>query len=103
MDRKTELVQLTDRLNRAAAEQDWTAMGAVDREIATLLSRLATPSLAVWAPAERQALRTLREAHRAAYERCERESTLLDERLADLCAHKDGWIAYALNESEDPA
>jgi hypothetical protein len=94
MDKRDTLMRLARELLQAMKARDWTAMGNVDREVATLLSGAAAP----WSEAEQAALRDLRAVHRLALECCELETAALDQRLAELRAHKEGWMAYALND-----
>jgi hypothetical protein len=96
MDRTAKLLSLAYQLGQAAVERDWGAVARVDADIAALLPRLAT--LGAWAANEARALATLRETHRVALEYCEREAADLDARLANMCAHKDGWFAYAMED-----
>jgi hypothetical protein len=104
MDRRSQLVNLTFRMNAASAGRDWTVLGRVDRELCALLPRLAAHG--AWDALEGQALDHLRQAHRTALERCERESAAIGQRLAQMCANKEGWLAYAMagsDELENPA
>ena len=41
MDRRSQLINLTLRMNAASAGRDWTVLGRVDRELGALLPRLA--------------------------------------------------------------
>ena len=102
MDRRGILMRLAQEMRQATQKADWTAMAQIDREIATQLS--GQRDVRSWSEAERGALAELRAAHRAALDACEHATAALDERLAELCTHKDGWIAYALNDwQENPA
>ena len=95
MDRQAQLLSMAYRLSHAAVGQDWDELARVDSELAELLPRLARHS--EWSPVEQHALQGLRDAHREALACCVRESVQLDARIADMCAHKDAWVAYTLN------
>lgn len=99
MARQAALLNLAYRLSQAAVERDWAELARVDAEIAAQLPRLIARGN--WTPAEQQTLRGLRDAHREALALCVREADRLDARLVDMCAHKDGWLAYAMNTDDD--
>ncbi|HEY4066958.1 MAG TPA: hypothetical protein VGM74_08705 [Burkholderiaceae bacterium] len=94
-----ELVELAQRLNAASAADDWSALAAIDRDLAAALPRSAGrgPGTA----GERAAWTSLRQAHRSAQQRCGRESALLGERLSALRTNKEGWLAYAVQEHRE--
>lgn len=96
MDR--QLAKLSRQLERAAAESDWSALGALDRELAGLLRTTASRQ---WTPKERSALEALHRAHTLAREHCERETTRMDGVLSQMREHKDGWMAYAMSNESD--
>lgn len=93
------MLVLAQRLKRASSEHDWVDLAKVDGELAILL-----PALAARGPFERaesQAVQVLREAHRAAIECCAREAAQLDERMAQMRANREGWMAYAMGRDEE--
>lgn len=87
------------RLQAASAAQDWLALDNTDRELADMLPTLA--ARADWSPAERAALHELALSHQQARLRCAQACDALQQRLNDVQAHKDGWLAYALNSSPE--
>jgi hypothetical protein len=98
------LLRISDwsaRLHAASAAQDWLALDAADRELADLLPVLAARG--DWTTAERAALHALDLAHRQARLRCAQACDALQQRLNDVQAHKDGWLAYALSSSSEEA
>lgn len=104
MDRRSHLVNLTFRLKAASSGLDWTVLGRIDRDLPAVLPRLA--ALGPWNDSERLALQGLRQAHRHALEHCERESASIGRLLNEMCANKEGWMAYTLvsdDEQEKPA
>jgi len=99
MDRRSQLINLTLRMNAASAARDWTVLGHVDRELGALLPRLAADG--PWDAPEGRALDHLRQAHRTALKRCEREAAAIGQRLTQMCANKEGWLAYALAGNDE--
>ncbi|MGC3962455.1 MAG: hypothetical protein QM803_03775 [Rhodocyclaceae bacterium] len=99
MARSSLVLNLAYQLGQAAVERDWDGVARVDREIATALPRMAEKG--AWTPGEAKALATLRETHRIVLEQCEREAADLDARMVSLRAHKDGWLAYAMEDEND--
>ena len=95
MARAIQMIQLTQRLRAAAAAQNWSALEAADQELAALLARAA--SSPVLTPAERTALPALEQAHRQALAQCANACEQLIQRMGELQANKDGWLAYALH------
>lgn len=95
MDRQAHLLTMTYRLSQAAVERDWEELARADSELTALLPRLAR--YGAWSVSEQKALEGLREAHCEALACCVKESSLLDARLAEMCAHKEAWLAYSLN------
>ena len=87
---------LTVRVAAASETRDWDALAAIDRELAAALPQLAAH--AVRLGAERAALAALRHAHRGAQARCRDELSQLDARLGALRSHRQGWMAYALDD-----
>jgi hypothetical protein len=98
MDRAAKLTQLAKRLARLSAERAWDELVVVDRELAALLPVLAARQCTA---AERASLAQLQEAHEEARKRCASEITELGLRLLQMRVHKDGWIAYAMNNELD--
>lgn len=98
MDRRTRLSDLARRLRRAASAADWSALAAIDRELARVLRGTSRPL----SPHERAALEDLRRAHSEARERCAHETARIDEVLLQMRLHRDGWMAYAMSDSHDP-
>lgn len=90
------LLGMAERLTLATASRDWTAIAALDAELAAVLERLAHPE--AWTSTQRRAVNYLRQAHREALRCCQQEMVLLDTRLTDMRANRDGWLAYAMNE-----
>jgi hypothetical protein len=96
MNRKqTHLENLVLGLYAAIESNNWQAMAESDREVAALLSTLA--SREGWADEVAPALQKLGKAHRHAREHCARELENMGRQLEELRQHKEGWIAYALN------
>lgn len=100
MARATQMIQLTQRLRNAAAAQNWSALETTDQELAALLA-CAAASAPVLTPAERSALRALEQAHRQAMAQCAQACEELAQRMGELQANKDGWMAYALHSDLD--
>lgn len=94
MDRQSTLLQLAHRLNAAVAASDWKALAAIDTLVASTLPALAAQGR--WTPAERAALDALRSQHRAALATVAGKSAELDRHLQDTRNHREGWLAYAL-------
>ncbi|MFA9440768.1 hypothetical protein ACDA63_14115 [Uliginosibacterium sp. sgz301328] len=99
MARSSQVLNLAYQLGQAAVERDWDGVARVDGEIAAALPRMVAQG--AWTANEAKALATLRETHRIVLEQCEREAADLDARMVSLCAHKDGWIAYAMDDEND--
>jgi len=95
MAEQTALGAMAPRLRRAIAAKDWTALAALDRELACLLRRLAASK--ALSKADRRALEQVRQAHAEGQAVCARELDLSAERLAVAHERKGGWMAYALN------
>jgi len=100
MAKTRQILQVTQRLREGAQARDWEALARTSRDVAALLAPLAQDSLL---PAERHALRELREVHQQAHDLCNSAAKDLQCVLAELRVHKDGWLAYAahgdLNDS----
>lgn len=97
MDKRAQLSDVTRRLRNAAQAADWSAVGAIDREIAHLLRWMQRTE----STEERAALEELRKAHADARARCDREAARIDEALVHMRTHRDGWMAYAMSGSHD--
>ena len=95
MKARHDMAALALRIEAAARANDWSALAAVDREVADVLRAVAKQGKR--SAAERAALQQLREAHRVSRERCGTEAAHLGERLDDLRAHKEGWLAYSVS------
>lgn len=94
MDRQAPLLQIARRLAAASAAADWKTV----RELNTLMAS-SLPAMAAqgkWTPAERAALAALRQQHREAVQRVQAASTELGKQLDHMNTHKEGWLAYAL-------
>lgn len=97
MDKRAQLLDLTRRLRTAANASDWPALRVIDRELAHLLRWMRLSG----SDQERAAFEELRRAHAEAREQCDREAARLDEVLAHMRTHRDGWMAYALSGSHE--
>jgi hypothetical protein len=84
------------RIEAATSAEDWTALAAIDRELAKALPELARQGLR--SPAEKTAMAHLRKVHRASIERCGQAAADVNERLVGLRTHKEGWLAYAMGD-----
>jgi hypothetical protein len=101
MDRRAAILQLRDMLRNDAAARDWAGLGQAARALGTQLPALAAAGR--WNAAERGALAQLRDAHDQAALACADAVRELEQRLDDMRANKEGWIAYALdNETALP-
>lgn len=92
--RLDSLASVTTRLRAAIAAHQWGAVGRIDSEIAALLASLQRGC--PLSDAEQQAVDALAAVHRMARESCAEEALRMERRLAEMCAHRDGWMAYAL-------
>ncbi|MGV7206811.1 hypothetical protein ACLB1G_03030 [Oxalobacteraceae bacterium A2-2] len=100
MDRQRTLLQITQRMHAALAADDWQALAAINTMMASALPQMAAAG--AWSPAERAALRNLRETHEQARTRCAAVAAELESRLRGMRDNKEGWMAYALdNEFAD--
>lgn len=97
MPRQQQLALLGAHLLGAARAQDWTALQAADRTLAQELPRLADQG--AWSAAELKALRRLDQAHALARQLCEDASQSLEQHIARLQTDRDGWLAYAVQDS----
>lgn len=90
-----EIDRLSSRLRAQAREGNWDAVRVLDGELRVLLASLGPESS--WDHTVKVALSSLRLTHQMAHLRCTQAVEQLAERLADLQANKDGWLAYAAN------
>jgi hypothetical protein len=97
--RQTQLAQLGDALQAAAARADWTALGVQARALAPAL--LALAARGPWSAAERAALQRLRGQHDVAAAAAAGATRALGARLDELRTNKDGWIAYAMHSDAE--
>ncbi|MBS0353885.1 MAG: hypothetical protein JSR83_08270 [Proteobacteria bacterium] len=94
------LAALATRLRAATAARQWAAVGRIDGEIAALLESFRTGF--PLSSAERQAVDALAAVHGLAREVCADEAARIGRRLAEMCTHRDGWMAYALTDYDLP-
>ncbi|GGB87071.1 hypothetical protein [Pseudoduganella buxea] len=95
MDRQQQLLRLGQRLAAATAASDWDELAALNTLMASSLPALAAQGK--WTPAERAALAALRQLHGDAVQRAQSASTELGKHLQHMTTHKEGWLAYALD------
>jgi len=93
------MAQLSQRLRDAADKQDWRALAGADQDVATLLSGAGRDD-AMSLP-EREALQDLESAHQLARLQCASAIDLLSQRMVELQANREGWLAYALHNNQD--
>jgi hypothetical protein len=94
-------MQLRGALLEGAAAGDWERLGVLTRALGPRLSTLGAAGH--WNAAERGALSQLRAAHDQASLACAKALCELEQRLGDMQANKEGWIAYALDNGTAPA
>jgi hypothetical protein len=99
MDRRDALLRLTADFASAGAAADWERLGTAARLLGPQLATLAAQG--PWSAAERGALALLRAAHAEAMAAGEQALHALGDRLDEMRANKDGWIAYALHADTD--
>lgn len=87
------MLHLARRLREDAQARDWDALARTSQELTAVLTPLSADQLR--APAERQALRELQQAHQQAHALCNTAALELQHALEELRTHKDGWMAYA--------
>lgn len=95
MDRQRTLSQLTQKMGAALAAEDWPALTAINTLMAASLPQLAREGR--WSAPEQAALNALYQLHTKAAARCAQAAAELGQRLHDMQANKEGWIAYALS------
>ncbi|HEY8509296.1 MAG TPA: hypothetical protein VIL32_13105 [Steroidobacteraceae bacterium] len=98
MAEQTVLGTMALRLRQAVAAKDWTALASLDRELASLLRRLAGKALS---RADQRALEQVRQAHAEGQAACARELELSASRLATVHERRGGFMAYALNGAQE--
>jgi hypothetical protein len=94
MDSTRAIEDLARVLLDAGGRADWELLGRTVRELAPGLRELAAGR--PWTAAERAALDRLRGAHDAAARAVDAAGALLQARMDDMVANKEGWMAYAL-------
>lgn len=88
------LLDFAGRLGKAARENDWDALAALETELTLqLLPEVGQGNR--WSEAERRALEVLQAVHRKALEQCAGELSRLAAQLEEMRNNKDGWLAYA--------
>lgn len=97
MGNEAQLSDFARRLRGAATAADWSALGAIDHEVAQVLRRMRGTGSA----RERAALEELRRAHAEARDCCEREAARVGEVLQQMREHREGWMAYAMSAPEE--
>lgn len=97
MDRQRTLLQITQKMSAAIAAEDWKTLAAINTLMAGTLPKMAAQGK--WSNSERAALAALRQMHNEAVKRCNLASDALGQKLQQLQANREGYIAYAL-ESE---
>ncbi|GGX81467.1 hypothetical protein GJV26_24865 [Massilia dura] len=95
MVRQQELVRLAQQVAAATAAADWKALAALNTLMASALPAMAAQG--AWTPAERAALAALRGRHEAAVQAASTASSELAKHLQQMNSHKEGWLAYALD------
>lgn len=95
MAKRAAILALAGRLKHAADRQDWLAVAGIDREVAELVTELAAAGRL--SGGERGALDALYRVHSAARLQCDAECA----RLAELPTHKEGWLAYGMNDEHE--
>jgi hypothetical protein len=95
MDRHRTLLQLTQKMSAAIAAADWQALAAINTLLATALPQMAAQGK--WSNPERTALSVLRQMHNEAVKRCNLATDELGNRLKQMQANQEGWLAYALD------
>lgn len=94
MDNSAALLQLARDMQAAAGQQDWTALGLLDRQLARQLAQLSAQG--ALNANQQAALRTLRTVHARAFQLCSDAKHRLGLQLGDIHSMQEGWVAYAL-------
>jgi hypothetical protein len=101
MGKTSQLALLTSQLLRLSNDRNWSALAALDREVAALVALLSKqPQLRV---EECVRLDELKSAHATALAHCEREFLRVDQGLTQLRLRRQGWMAYAMSNEEERA
>ncbi|WBS00822.1 hypothetical protein OU994_21280 [Pseudoduganella sp. SL102] len=95
MARLQQLQRLAQDVAAAAAAAEWKALAALNIQLSAALPAMAAQG--PWSPAERAALAALREQHRQAVQKVGAASADLGKQLQQMNTHKEGWLAYALD------
>jgi len=95
MARQQQLARLAQQVASASAAADWTSLAALNTLMASALPAMAAQG--AWTPAERAALAALRSRHQAAVLAVGTASSELGKHLQQINSHKEGWLAYALD------
>lgn len=99
MDRHRTLLQLTQKMSAAIAAEDWQTLAAINTMLATALPQMAAQGS--WSNAERAALSAAHQMHKEAVKRCNLATDALGRKLQQLQANQEGWLAYALESSQE--
>lgn len=100
MSRQQQLARLAAQILGAARAKDWPALQASDRELARELPSLAAQG--PWDATELGALERLGTAHAMAHGLCRDASDALEQQIAQFREGRDGWLAYAQQDSTPP-
>lgn len=95
MARQQQLLRLAQQVAAATAAADWKALAALNTLMASALPAMAAQG--AWTAAERAALAALRQQHGAAVKQVRAASSELGKHLEQMNTHKEGWLAYALD------
>lgn len=98
MDRQRTLLQMAQKMSAAIASEDWKTLAAINTLMGTVLPQMAAQGQ--WSGAEKAALSALRQMHNEAVKRCDRATEELGQRLHDMQANQEGWLAYALENEQ---
>jgi hypothetical protein len=95
MARQQQLLRLAQQVAAATAAADWKALAALNTLMASALPAMAAEG--AWTAPERAALAALRQQHDAAVVAVRKSSDELGKHLQQMNTHKEGWLAYALD------
>jgi hypothetical protein len=98
MDRPGILLELARQVGAAGAAQDWDALAQLNGVMATTLAAMLAQG--PLPPAERAALGTLRQAHLQAVHVAGLASAELAQKMNELQTNKEGWMAYAMSNTD---
>lgn len=101
MDKSAALLRTAESLRRAADGAAWEQVAQMTHALAPQLDALAAAG--PLSGAERAALQRLREAHDHAADAVATAARALKDRMDDMRANKDGWMAYAMHDATEPA